>query len=33
MECPAFLATDSIDGTNVDSGTLYKIGQSVASMF
>jgi len=33
IECPAFLAADSVDGSNGDNGTLYKIGQSVASMF
>jgi hypothetical protein len=29
-ECPAVLAVAPLDGSNDDSGTLYKIGQSVA---
>ncbi|CAF0880831.1 unnamed protein product [Adineta ricciae] len=32
-ECPAFLATDSATKSTTDSGSLYKIGQSVASSF
>ncbi len=32
IECPSSLAVNSIDGSNNDNGTLYKIGQSVASM-
>jgi hypothetical protein len=31
-ECPPALAVDSNNGSNNDSGALYKIGQSVASM-
>jgi len=33
IECPSCLAMDSVNGSNGDSGSLYKIGQSVASMF
>jgi len=29
-ECPAALAVAPLNGSNDDSGTLYKIGQSVA---
>lgn len=30
IECPPALAAVSISGSSDDSGTLYKIGQSVA---
>ncbi len=33
IECPAYLATESVEGSNSDSGGLFKIGQSVASTF
>jgi len=31
LECPPTLAVGPVNGSNDDSGTLYKIGQSVAS--
>ncbi|UJR32022.1 hypothetical protein I4U23_019491 [Adineta vaga] len=31
IECPVFLTMDTITKSNTDSGSLYKIGQSVAS--
>lgn len=32
-ECPPFLAVESVSPANGDSGSLYKIGQSVASAY
>ncbi len=33
IECPAYLAIESVDGLNSESGSLFKIGQNVASTF
>ena len=33
VECPAYLAGESNGGSSADSGSLFKIGQTVASMF